>query len=82
MLDHAMRLLWTILKMPKCIIKKNEDIQTDFDDAIEIDDTQDMYEEFIDNEGPEDNPEFVDELQVENNVNACPNPNPNPDWFT
>nr|POF05039.1 hypothetical protein CFP56_23574 [Quercus suber] len=41
-----------------------------------------MYEEFIDNEGLKDNPEFVDELQVENNVNACPNPNPNPDWFT
>nr|POE70073.1 hypothetical protein CFP56_60979 [Quercus suber] len=60
----------------------NEDIQTNFDDAIEMDDTRDMYEEFIDNDGPEDNPEFLDEVQVENNVDACPNPNPIPDWFT
>nr|POF21700.1 hypothetical protein CFP56_26362 [Quercus suber] len=60
----------------------NEDIQTNFDDAIEMDDTRDMYEEFIDNDGSEDNPEFLNELQVENNVDACPNLNPNPDWFT
>nr|POF11065.1 hypothetical protein CFP56_76579 [Quercus suber] len=61
---------------------ENEDIQTNFDDAIEMDDTRDMYEEFIDNDGPEDNPEFLDEVEVENNVDACPNPNPIPDWFT
>ncbi|KAL0004987.1 hypothetical protein SO802_012548 [Lithocarpus litseifolius] len=52
----------------------NEDIQTYLDEAIEMDDTRDVYEEFIDNDGPEDNPKFLDELQVENNVDACPNP--------
>nr|POE45755.1 hypothetical protein CFP56_47336 [Quercus suber] len=61
---------------------RNEDIQTNFGNAIEMDDTRDMYEEFIDNDGPEENPEFLDEVEVENNVDACPNPNPNPDWFT
>nr|POE45753.1 hypothetical protein CFP56_47334 [Quercus suber] len=60
----------------------NEDIQTNFDGAIEMDDTRDMYEEFIDNDGQEKNPEFLDEVEVENNVDACPNLNPNPDWFT
>nr|POE78930.1 hypothetical protein CFP56_46098 [Quercus suber] len=60
----------------------NEDIQTNFDDTIEMDDTRDMYEEFIDNDGPEDNPEFLNEVEVENNMDACPNPNPIPDWFT
>ena len=35
---------------------RNEDIQTYLDEAIEMDDTQDVYEEFIDNHGPEDNP--------------------------
>ena len=43
-----------------------------------MDDTRD---EFIDNDGPVDNPEFLDELEVENNVDACPNLNPNPEWF-
>ncbi|KAF3957539.1 hypothetical protein CMV_017459 [Castanea mollissima] len=47
-----------------------------------MDDTRDVYEEFINNDGPEDNLKFLDELQVENNVDACPNPNPNPEWFT
>nr|POF27369.1 hypothetical protein CFP56_14486 [Quercus suber] len=62
--------------------EENADIQTHLDEAIEMDDTQDVYEEFIDNDVPEDNLKFLDELQVENNVDACPNPNPNPDWFT
>ena len=60
----------------------NEDIQTYLDKAIGMDDTRDVYEEFIDNDGPKDKPKFLDELQVENNVDACPNPNPNPEWFT
>ena len=60
----------------------NEDIQTYLDEAIEMDDTRDVYEEFIDNDGPIDNLEFLDELQPENNVDAWPNPNPNPEWFT
>jgi len=40
-----------------------------------------VYEEFIDNDGPKDNPEFLDELQVKNTVDACPIPNPTPKWF-
>ncbi|KAK9986732.1 hypothetical protein SO802_031683 [Lithocarpus litseifolius] len=47
-----------------------------------MDDTRDVYEEFIDNDGLEDNLESLDELQVENNMDACPNPNLNPEWFT
>ena len=61
---------------------KNEDVQTYMDEAIEIDDTWDVYEEFIDNDGPEDTPEFLDELQVKNTVDACPILNPTPKWFT
>ena len=47
-----------------------------------MDDTRDVYEEFIDNDGPVDNLEFLNELEVENNVDACPNSNPNLEWFT
>ena len=61
---------------------ENEDIQIYLDEAIEMDDTRDVYEEFINNDGPVNNPEFLDEVQVENNVDACPNPNPNLEWFT
>ena len=55
---------------------ENEYVQTYMDKAIEMDDTQDVYEEFIDNDGPEDNLKFLDELQVENNVDVCPILNP------
>ena len=55
---------------------RNEDIQTYLDEATEMDETRDVYEEFIDNDGPVENPELLDELQPENN------PNPNPEWFT
>ena len=30
------------------------------DEAIEMDDNRDVYEEFIDNDAPEDNPVFLD----------------------
>ena len=55
---------------------RNEDIQTYLDEATEMDDTRDVYEEFIDNDGPVENPELLDELQPQNNLN------PNPEWFT
>ena len=61
---------------------RNEDVQTYMVEAIEMDVTWDVYEEFIDNDGPEDNLEFLDELQVENNVDTCPIPKPTPEWFT
>ena len=38
----------------------NEDVQTYMDEAIEMDDNRDVYEEFIDNDRPEDNPVFLD----------------------
>jgi len=41
-----------------------------------------VYEEFIDNDGVEDNVEFLDELHVEDNMETCPIPNPTPEWFT
>ena len=44
--------------------------------------TLEMYMRSIDNDGPVDNPKFLDELQPENNVDALPNLNPNPEWFT
>ena len=61
---------------------KNEDVQTYMDEAIKMDDTWNVYEEFINNDGLEDNPEFFDEQRVENNTDACPIPNPTPEWFT
>lgn len=61
---------------------KNEDVQTYMDEAIKMDDTWNVYEEFINNDGLEDNPEFFDEQRVENNMDACPIPNPTPEWFT
>ena len=51
---------------------RNEDIQTYLDKATKMDNTRDVYEEFIDNDGPVENPELLDELQPQNN----PNPNP------
>ena len=52
------------------------------DEAFNIDANRDVYEEFIDNDSAEDNPEFFDELQVEHNVDTCPILNPTPEWFT
>ena len=40
-----------------------------------------MYEEFIDNDGAEDNPGFFDELEVEHNVDTCPILNSTLEWF-
>ena len=48
------------------------------DEAIIMDDIRDVYEEFINNDGPEDNQEFLDELQVENNVDVLPHSKPYP----
>ena len=51
------------------------------DEAFDIDANRDVYEEFIDNDSAEDNPEFFDELQLEHNVDTCPILNPTPKWF-
>ena len=55
---------------------RNEDNQTYLDEATEMDDTRDVYEEFIDNDGPVENTKLLDELQPKNN------PNLNLEWFT
>ena len=60
---------------------RNEDIQAYLDETIEMDDTRDVYEEFIDNDGLVDNLEFLDEPQPKNNVDDCPNLNLNIEWF-
>ena len=52
------------------------------DEAFNIDANRDVYEEFIDNDSAEDNPEFFDELEVEHNVDTCPTLSPTPEWFT
>nr|POE68742.1 hypothetical protein CFP56_17621 [Quercus suber] len=61
---------------------ENEHVQTYVVEAFDIDAVRDVYEEFIDNDGAENNLEFFDELQVEHNVDTCPILNPTPEWFT
>ena len=55
-----------------------EHVQAYMDGGLDIDANQDVYEEFIDNDGLVDNLEFLDELQVEQNEEACPNAIPIP----
>ena len=61
---------------------ENEYVQSNVDDAYDIYARQDVYEEFIDNDGVEDNVEFFDELHVEDNMETCPILDPTPEWFT
>ena len=46
------------------------------DGRLDIDTSRDVYEEFIDKDGPVDNQEVLD------NEEACPNTVPIPEWFT
>ena len=52
------------------------------DGGLDIDASQDVYKEFIDNDGLVDNPEVLDDLQVEHNEEAFPNIVPILEWFT
>ena len=61
---------------------ENEYVQSNVDEAYDIYARQDVYEEFIDNDGVEDNVEFFDELHVEDNMETCPILDPTPEWFT
>ena len=56
--------------------------QAYMDGGLDIDASRDVYEEFIDNDGPVDNLEVLDDLQVKHNEEACPNIVPIPEWFT
>ena len=46
------------------------------DKRLDIDASQDVYKESIDNDGPVDNPDVLD------NEKACPNIVPILEWFT
>ena len=52
------------------------------DGRLDIDASRDVYEEFIDNDGPVDNAEVGDELQIKYNEEDCPSTVPIPEWFT
>ena len=59
-----------------------ENVQAYMDGGLDIDASQDVYEEFIDNDGLVDNPKVLNELQFEHNEEACLNIVPIPKWFT
>ena len=52
------------------------------DGGLDIDANRDVYGKFIDNDGLVDEPEVLDELQVEHNKETCPNTVPILEWFT
>ena len=52
------------------------------DGGIDIDASRDVYEEFIDIDGPVDKAEVLDGPQIENNEEDCPTIVPIPEWFT
>ena len=59
-----------------------EHVQTYMDRGIDIDASQDEYEEFIDTDGPVDEAEVLDGTQIENNEEDCPSIVSIPEWFT
>ena len=59
-----------------------EHVQAYMDGGLDIDASQDVYKEFIDNDGLVDNLEVLDDLQVEHNEEAFPNAVPILEWFT
>ena len=52
------------------------------DGGIDIDASRDVYEEFIDIDGPVDEAEVLDGTQIENNEEDCPSTVSIPEWFT
>ena len=59
-----------------------EHVQAYMDGGIDIDASQDEYEEFIDTDGPVDEVEVIDGTQIENNEEDCPSTVSIPEWFT
>ena len=58
-----------------------EHVQAYMDGGIDIDASRDVYEEFIDIDGPVDKAEVLDGPQIENNEEDCPTIVPIPEWF-
>ena len=59
-----------------------EHVQAYMDGGIDIDASQDEYEEFIDIDGPVDEAEVIDGTQIENNEEDCPSKVSILKWFT
>ena len=59
-----------------------EHVQAYMDGGIDIDASQDVYEEFIDTDGSVDEVEVLDGTQIENNEEDCPTTVSIPKWFT
>lgn len=59
-----------------------EHFQADMDGGIDIDASRDVYEEFIDTDGPVDDAEVLDVPLIENNEEDCLTTVPIPEWFT
>ena len=51
------------------------------DEGIDINANRDEYEEFIDTDGPVDETEVLDGVQIENNEEDCPSTISIPEWF-
>ena len=52
------------------------------DEGIDIDASRDVYEEFIDTNGPDHEAEVLDGTQIENNEEDNPSTVSIPEWFT
>nr|POE64203.1 hypothetical protein CFP56_74849 [Quercus suber] len=59
-----------------------EHVQTYMDRRIDIDASRDVYEEFIDTDGPVDEANVLDGPQIKNNEEDCLTTVPIPEWFT
>ncbi|KAK9983157.1 hypothetical protein SO802_032682 [Lithocarpus litseifolius] len=59
-----------------------EYVQAYMDGGIDIDASRDVYEEFIDTDGPVDEAEILDGPQIKNNEEDCPTIVPISKWFT
>nr|POE66832.1 hypothetical protein CFP56_73495 [Quercus suber] len=58
-----------------------EHVQAYMDGGIDIDASQDVYEEFIDTDGPMDEQKVLDGPQIENNDEDCLTIVPISEWF-
>ena len=59
-----------------------EHVQAYMDGGIDTDASRDVYEEFIDTDGPRDETEVLDGQHIENNEEDCPTIVPILEWFT
>nr|POE67880.1 hypothetical protein CFP56_62936 [Quercus suber] len=59
-----------------------EHVQAYMDGGLDIDVSRDLYEEFINTDGPVDEAEVLDGTQIENNEEDSPTTVTIPEWFT